>query len=134
MLRIADKRLIHICSPAPENTVAADGRGDLPGSQLVTPAMKRVGFYGRATNDAILGCSRSGRHAAVQYQGENCRRGDCRPTGAREALGNHWLKLEIHPDARLASRTRLKRCAACALRNRARGAFALLRASGVVRG
>ena len=55
------------------------------GSQLVTMAMKRLDL--RGGNDNIL--------APLQASGVQLL-----PRLAREALGTHWLKLEIHPDAR----------------------------------
>ncbi|MCS5960477.1 hypothetical protein LNP74_14380 [Klebsiella pneumoniae subsp. pneumoniae] len=61
------------------------------------------------------------------------RGGVCRPSGA-EALGTHWLKLEIHPDARwlLPDPIETLESGGAAGPRRVRGAALLRRRSGAV--
>lgn len=70
------------------------------GSQLVTMAMKRVDL--RQHNDDIL---RPLQEAGVQLLpntsgAKTAEEAIFAAHLAREALGTHWLKLEIHPDPR----------------------------------
>ncbi|MDM9618549.1 thiazole synthase [Kosakonia cowanii] len=70
------------------------------GSELVTLAMKRVDL--RQRNDAILQpLIDAGVTLLPNTSGaKNAEEAIFAAQLAREALGTHWLKLEIHPDAR----------------------------------
>ncbi len=70
------------------------------GSQLVTLAMKRVDL--RQRNDAILApLLEAGVTLLPNTSGaKTAEEAVFAARLAREALGTHWLKLEIHPDAR----------------------------------
>ena len=70
------------------------------GSQLVTLAMKRVDL--RQHNDAILApLIDAGVTLLPNTSGaKTAEEAIFAAQLAREALGTHWLKLEIHPDAR----------------------------------
>lgn len=70
------------------------------GSQLVTLAMKRVDL--RQRNDAILApLLEAGVTLLPNTSGaKTAEEALFAARLAREALGTHWLKLEIHPDAR----------------------------------
>lgn len=70
------------------------------GSQLVTLAMKRVDL--RQHNDAILApLIEAGVTLLPNTSGaKTAEEAIFAAQLAREALGTHWLKLEIHPDAR----------------------------------
>ena len=70
------------------------------GSQLVTLAMKRVDL--RQRNDAILApLLEAGVALLPNTSGaKTAEEAVFAARLAREALGTHWLKLEIHPDAR----------------------------------
>lgn len=70
------------------------------GSQLVTMAMKRVDL--RNHNDAILApLLKAGVQLLPNTSGaKTADEAIFAAQLAREALGTHWLKLEIHPDAR----------------------------------
>jgi thiazole synthase len=70
------------------------------GSQLVTLAMKRVDL--RQHNDAILApLLAAGVTLLPNTSGaKTAQEAIFAAQLAREALGTHWLKLEIHPDAR----------------------------------
>jgi len=70
------------------------------GSQLVTLAMKRVDL--RQRNDAILApLLETGVTLLPNTSGaKTAEEAVFAARLAREALGTHWLKLEIHPDAR----------------------------------
>lgn len=70
------------------------------GSQLVTLAMKRVDL--RQQNDAILApLIDAGVTLLPNTSGaKTAEEAIFAAQLAREALGTHWLKLEIHPDAR----------------------------------
>ncbi len=70
------------------------------GSQLVTLAMKRVDL--RQHNDAILApLLAAGVSLLPNTSGaKTAEEAVFAARLAREALGTHWLKLEIHPDAR----------------------------------
>ncbi len=70
------------------------------GSQLVTMAMKRVDLNNR--HDAILKPLRTlGVSLLPNTSGARCADEAVFAAHlAREALGTHWVKLEIHPDAR----------------------------------
>ncbi len=70
------------------------------GSQLVTMAMKRVDL--RHGNDAILPALRdSGIKLLPNTSGaKTAAEAVFAARLAREALGTHWIKLEIHPDAK----------------------------------
>ena len=70
------------------------------GSQLVTLAMKRVDL--RQHNDAILApLLEAGVTLLPNTSGaKTAEEAIFAAQLAREALGTHWLKLEIHPDAR----------------------------------
>jgi len=70
------------------------------GSQLVTLAMKRVDL--RQRNDAILApLLAAGVTLLPNTSGaKTAEEAVFAARLAREALGTHWLKLEIHPDAR----------------------------------
>ncbi len=104
MLRIADKTFeSHLFTgtgkfAAPEVMVEAIRAS---GSQLVTLAMKRVDL--RQRNDAILAPLLAAGVSLLPRPRQAPRRRKRRCVAARlarEALGTHWLKLEIHPDAR----------------------------------
>jgi thiazole synthase len=103
MLRIADKTFdSHIFTgtgkfSAPELMVEAIRAS---GSQLVTLAMKRVDL--RQHNDAILApLLAAGVSLLPNTSGaKTAEEAVFAARLAREALGTHWLKLEIHPDAR----------------------------------
>ncbi len=103
MLRIADKTFeSHLFTgtgkfAAPEVMVEAIRAS---GSQLVTPAMKRVDL--RQRNDAILApLLAAGVNLLPNTSGaKTAEEAVFAARPAREALGTHWLKLEIHPDAR----------------------------------
>lgn len=68
------------------------------GSQLITMAMKRVDL--RAGNDAILApLQRLGVRLLPNTSGaKTAEEAIFAARLAREALGTHWVKLEIHPD------------------------------------
>nr|VXZ89970.1 Thiazole synthase [Klebsiella pneumoniae] len=69
------------------------------GSQLVTLAMKRVDL--RQRNDAILAPLLAAESACCRIpQAPRRRKRRCLPPVWRGKPGTHWLKLEIHPDAR----------------------------------
>lgn len=70
------------------------------GSQLVTLAMKRVDL--RVGNDAILApIQQLGVHLLPNTSGaKTAAEALFAARLAREALGTHWLKLEIHPDVK----------------------------------
>ena len=70
------------------------------GSQLVTMAMKRIDL--RGGNDAILApLQELGVQLLPNTSGaKTAEEAIFAARLAREALGTHWLKLEIHPDAR----------------------------------
>lgn len=74
------------------------------GSQLVTLAMKRVDL--RQHNDAILApLIEAGVTLLPNTSGaKTAEEAIFAAQLAREALGTHWLKLEIHPDARSRSK------------------------------
>lgn len=103
MLRIADKTFeSHLFTgtgkfSSPELMVDAI---QASGSQLVTLAMKRVDL--RQRNDALLqpllaaGVSLLPNTSGAKTAEEAVFAARL----AREALGTHWIKLEIHPDAR----------------------------------
>ncbi|HBW1835040.1 TPA: thiazole synthase [Klebsiella pneumoniae] len=103
MLRIADKTFeSHLFTgtgkfAAPEVMVEAIHAS---GSQLVTLAMKRVDL--RQRNDAILApLLAAGVNLLPNTSGaKTAEEAVFAARLAREALGTHWLKLEIHPDAR----------------------------------
>lgn len=102
MLRIADKTFeSHLFTGtgkfAPEVMVEAIRAS---GSQLVTLAMKRVDL--RQRNDAILApLLAAGVNLLPNTSGaKTAEEAVFAARLAREALGTHWLKLEIHPDAR----------------------------------
>ncbi len=103
MLRIADKTFeSHLFTgtgkfAAPEVMVEAIRAS---GSQLVTLAMKRVDL--RQRNDAILApLLAAGVNLLPNTSGaKTAEEAVFAARLAREALGTHWLKLEIHPDAR----------------------------------
>ncbi len=103
MLRIADKTFeSHLFTgtgkfAAPEVMVEAIRAS---GSQLVTLAMKRVDL--RQRNDAILApLLAAGVSLLPNTSGaKTAEEAVFAARLAREALGTHWLKLEIHPDAR----------------------------------
>jgi thiazole synthase len=103
MLRIADKTFeSHLFTgtgkfAAPEVMVEAIRAS---GSQLVTLAMKRVDL--RQHNDAILApLLAAGVSLLPNTSGaKTAEEAVFAARLAREALGTHWLKLEIHPDAR----------------------------------
>ena len=103
MLRIADKTFeSHLFTgtgkfAAPEVMVEAIRAS---GSQLVTLAMKRVDL--RQNNDAILApLLAAGVNLLPNTSGaKTAEEAVFAARLAREALGTHWLKLEIHPDAR----------------------------------
>lgn len=103
MLRIADKvfssRLFTGTGKFSSAAVMLDALRE-SGSQLVTMAMKRVDL--RGGNDAILaplqqlGVSLLPNTSGAKTADEALFAARL----AREALGTHWIKLEIHPDAR----------------------------------
>lgn len=103
MLRIADKTFeSHLFTgtgkfAAPDVMVEAIRAS---GSQLVTLAMKRVDL--RQHNDAILApLLAAGVSLLPNTSGaKTAEEAVFAARLAREALGTHWLKLEIHPDAR----------------------------------
>ncbi|STU43453.1 thiazole biosynthesis protein ThiH [Klebsiella pneumoniae] len=103
MLHIADKTFeSHLFTgtgkfAAPEVMVEAIRAS---GSQLVTLAMKRVDL--RQRNDAILApLLAAGVSLLPNTSGaKTAEEAVFAARLAREALGTHWLKLEIHPDAR----------------------------------
>ncbi len=103
MLRIADKTFeSHLFTgtgkfAAPEVMVEAIRAS---GSQLVTPAMKRVDL--RQRNDAILAPAAGGGVSLLPNTSgaKTAEEAVFAARLAREAPGTHWLKLEIHPDAR----------------------------------
>ena len=70
------------------------------GSQLVTLAMKRVDLHRRS--DALLApLQEAGVTLLPNTSGaKTAQEAVFAANLAREALGTHWLKLEIHPDAR----------------------------------
>ncbi|HHJ0105924.1 TPA: thiazole synthase [Yersinia enterocolitica] len=70
------------------------------GSQLITMAMKRVDL--RAGNDAILAPLRQlGVRLLPNTSGaKTAQEAVFAARLAREALGTHWVKLEIHPDVK----------------------------------
>ncbi|WP_272536042.1 thiazole synthase [Providencia sp. PROV212] len=70
------------------------------GSQLVTMAMKRVNLRGQ--DDGILQpLQKLGVKLLPNTSGaKNAQEAIFAARLAREALGTHWVKLEIHPDAR----------------------------------
>ncbi|AIJ09218.1 MULTISPECIES: thiazole synthase [Edwardsiella] len=70
------------------------------GSQLVTLAMKRVDLRGH--RDAILAPLRSSGVTLLPNTSgaKTAEEAVFAARLAREALGTHWVKLEIHPDAR----------------------------------
>jgi thiazole synthase len=82
------------------------------GSELVTVALRRVEMRGGALTEAGPGGSGDGgdllrylRHPALRLLPNtsgvrNAREAIFAAELAREALGTHWLKLEIHPDPR----------------------------------
>lgn len=103
MLRIADKNFeSHLFSgtgkfssaPVMVDAIRASG------SQLVTLAMKRVNLHQH--NDAILlPLMAAGVTLLPNTSGaKTAEEAVFAANLAREALGTHWLKLEIHPDAR----------------------------------
>lgn len=102
MLRIADKTFeSHLFTgtgkfAAPEVMVEAIRAS---GSQLVTTAMKRVDL--RQRNDAILApLLAAGLTCCRIPQAPRRRKRRCLPPARAGSPGTHWLKLEIHPDAR----------------------------------
>ncbi len=103
MLRIADKTFdSHLFTgtgkfASPQLMVDAIRES---GSQLVTLAMKRVDL--RHHNDAILApLLEAGVSLLPNTSGaKTAEEAVFAARLAREALGTHWLKLEIHPDAR----------------------------------
>ncbi len=97
------KRLNPIFSPVPANSAAPEVMVEAiraSGSQLVTLAMKRVDL--RQRNDAILApLLAAGVNLLPNTSGaKTAEEAVFAARLAREALGTHWLKLEIHPDAR----------------------------------
>lgn len=103
MLRIADKtftsRLFTGTGKfASAEVMAAAVRES--GSELVTLAMKRVDL--RSRNDAILApLQTAGVSLLPNTSGaKTAEEAIFAAQLAREALGTHWVKLEIHPDAR----------------------------------
>jgi thiazole synthase len=82
------------------------------GSELVTVALRRVDTRSGALNEARIDGSGDGgdllrylRHPALRLLPNtsgvrNAREAIFAAELAREALGTHWLKLEIHPDPR----------------------------------
>ena len=70
------------------------------GSQLVTMAMKRVDL--RGGNDAILApLQQLGARLLPNTSGaKTAAEAVFAARLAREALGTHWVKLEIHPDVK----------------------------------
>ncbi|STV17382.1 thiazole biosynthesis protein ThiG [Klebsiella pneumoniae subsp. pneumoniae] len=136
MLRIADKTFeSHLFTgtgkfAAPEVMVEAIRAS---GSQLVTLAMKRVDL--RQRNDAILApLLAAGVSLLPNTSGaKTAEEAVFAARLAREALGTHWLKLEIHPDARWLLPTRLNpESGGAAGPRRVRGAALLRRRSGAV--
>ncbi|WJD50555.1 thiazole synthase [Enterobacter sp. PGRG2] len=103
MLRIADKTFVsHLftgtgkfASPAlMMNAIRASG------SQLVTLAMKRVDLRQRS-DDLLAPLLEAGVTLLPNTSGaKNAEEAVFAAQLAREALGTHWLKLEIHPDPR----------------------------------
>ncbi|AJZ90804.1 thiazole synthase [Klebsiella michiganensis] len=70
------------------------------GSQLVTMAMKRVDLRGHS-DDILLPLQQAGVHLLPNTSGaKTAEEAIFAAQLAREALGTHWVKLEIHPDAR----------------------------------
>ncbi len=104
------------------------------GSQLVTLAMKRVDL--RQRNDAILApLLAAGVSLLPNTSGaKTAEEAVFAARLAREALGTHWLKLEIHPDARwlLPDPIETLKAAGAAGPRRVRGAALLRRRSGAV--
>ena len=103
MLRIADKtfesRLFTGTGKFASSQLMTDAIR-ASGSQLVTLAMKRVDL--RQRNDAILApLLEAGVTLLPNTSGaKTAEEAVFAARLAREALGTHWLKLEIHPDAR----------------------------------
>ena len=103
MLRIADKtfesRLFTGTGKFASSQLMIDAIR-ASGSQLVTLAMKRVDL--RQRNDAILApLLEAGVTLLPNTSGaKTAEEAVFAARLAREALGTHWLKLEIHPDAR----------------------------------
>ncbi|WP_318375110.1 thiazole synthase [Enterobacter sp.] len=103
MLRIADKTFVsHLftgtgkfASPAlMTDAIRASG------SQLVTLAMKRVDLRQRS-DDLLAPLLEAGVTLLPNTSGaKNAEEAVFAAQLAREALGTHWLKLEIHPDPR----------------------------------
>lgn len=103
MLRIADKtftsRLFTGTGKFSSPEVMVDAIRE-SGSQLVTLAMKRVDL--RSRSDAILApLQAAGVSLLPNTSGaKTAEEAVFAAQLAREALGTHWIKLEIHPDAR----------------------------------
>lgn len=103
MLRIADKTFESHLFTGTGKFASAQLMTDAiqaSGSQLVTLAMKRVDL--RQRNDAILApLLEAGVTLLPNTSGaKTAEEAVFAARLAREALGTHWLKLEIHPDAR----------------------------------
>lgn len=103
MLRIADKTFDSHLFTGTGKFASAQLMVDAiraSGSQLVTLAMKRVDL--RQHNDAILTpLIEAGVTLLPNTSGaKTAEEAIFAAQLAREALGTHWLKLEIHPDAR----------------------------------
>ena len=103
MLRIADKQFdSHLFTGTGKfaNAALMVDAIRASGSQLVTLAMKRVDL--RQHNDAILTpLLAAGVTLLPNTSGaKTAQEAIFAAQLAREALGTHWLKLEIHPDAR----------------------------------
>lgn len=103
MLRIADKTFDSHLFTGTGKFASAQLMVDAiraSGSQLVTLAMKRVDL--RKPNDVILApLLEAGVTLLPNTSGaKTAEEAIFAAQLAREALGTHWLKLEIHPDAR----------------------------------
>ncbi|HVW62523.1 MAG TPA: thiamine phosphate synthase [Puia sp.] len=71
------------------------------GSELVTVALRRVDVRAANSDDLLLHLHRPHIHLLPNTSGvRNAKEAIFAAELAREALGTHWLKLEIHPDPR----------------------------------
>jgi thiazole synthase len=71
------------------------------GSQLVTVALRRVDVRGATGDDLLQHLRYPDIHLLPNTSGvRNAKEAVFAAELAREALGTHWLKLEIHPDPR----------------------------------